>query len=135
MGKVAIDKEKIARIVSEIEAAFDVVIEQVPEAFRETADSFLREKLMDPILDELRTVITDSKPPTFFLMGRSGHGKSSIINALAGQDVATENPVRPQTQVRKRTNIFPDTGATWKVIDSRGYLNPVKQMGQRLMIQ
>ena len=44
---MAIDKEKIARIVSEIEAAFDVVIEQVPEAFRETADSFLREKLMD----------------------------------------------------------------------------------------
>lgn len=133
MGKVAIDKEKIARIVSEIEAAFDVVIEQVPEAFRETADSFLREKLMDPILDELRTVITDSKPPTFFLMGRSGHGKSSIINALAGQDVATVNPVRPQTPSAEAYEIiFPDTGATWKVIDSRGIFESSKADGAKI---
>ena len=64
-------------------------------------------------MDELRTVITDSKPPTFFLMGRSGHGKSSIINALVGQDVATENPVRPQTPSAEAYEIiFPDTGAT-----------------------
>lgn len=130
---MAIDKEKLARIVSEIEGAFDVVVEHVPESLRGTADSFLREKLMDPILDELRKVITDSRPPTFFMMGRRGHGKSSIINALVGQDVAKESPVRPQTQSAEEYEItFPETGAVWKIIDSRGIFESSKAGGTKV---
>jgi uncharacterized protein (DUF697 family)/GTPase Era involved in 16S rRNA processing len=57
-------------------------------------------------------------------IGRSGHGKSSLINALVGKEIAKVNPVIPQTQKSTIYDVlFEEYGATWRMIDTRGFFD------------
>jgi len=47
-------------------------------------------------IGEIEALIEESRPPFFYLLGRSGHGKSSLLNALAGRDVVEVGHVRPR---------------------------------------
>ena len=64
----------------------------------------------------------EARPPAFYLLGQSGHGKSSLLNVLAGQDVAPVGTgAEPCTAATKEYVIrFPDRHAEWLFYDSRG---------------
>jgi uncharacterized protein (DUF697 family) len=67
----------------------------------------------------LRTTLLEQRPPAFALVGRRGSGKSSLINALAGDKIAELGHVKAQTG-RGRWIDHPTERGVLRVLDTRG---------------
>jgi uncharacterized protein (DUF697 family)/predicted GTPase len=114
---MAIDKTKTKELIEQINVLFNSVASGLPEAAR----NWLRDQLLGAALGEIEELVEQARPPVLYLIGRSGHGKSSLINALSGRGAATVGDVRPTTLESETYTIsFPDSFATWRVVDSRG---------------
>ena len=114
---MAIDKNKTKRLIEDIDKLFQTVSKPLPKE----AKKFIQEKVMDPIFDEVNRLITESRPPVIFLIGRSGHGKSSLLNRLANRNVAEVGDIKPTTAESLAYDInFEDRYASWTVVDTRG---------------
>jgi len=111
---MAIDKDKTRNFIKEVEA---LISELIPENYRDTVMNML----MGPALNELKELIDESRPPVFYLVGRSGHGKSSLINALVNKKVAEVGHIEPTTAESVYYEIeFQEQNAKWRIVDSRG---------------
>ncbi len=114
---MAIDKEKTKDLLNSVDELFDVFTGALNEGTRR----FLKKMIMGPAIEEIRKLVEESRPPVMLLMGRSGHGKSSVINALAGKNVATVNDVKPETpETVPYVITFPESHSTWQIVDTRG---------------
>ncbi len=114
---MAIDRNRLKFLIGDIDELFVSFSAPLAERVRE----WIKTAVMGPAFAELREFIEESRPPVLFLAGRSGHGKSSVINALAGRKIAETGHVRPTTpQALAHLITFPERFATWQVIDSRG---------------
>nr|WP_300004411.1 GTPase [Tissierella sp.] len=123
---MAIDKNKTKKLIQDIEDLFFTLSKPLPDE----AKNFIKEKVMDPIFEEVSKLIGESRPPVIFLVGRSGHGKSSLLNALANRKVAEVGDVKPTTAQAVAYEInFPDRYATWTVVDTRGIFETTKPDG------
>lgn len=123
---MAIDKNKTKKLVDDIEDLFETVSKPLPKE----AKKFIKDKVMGPVFDEVSKLITDSRPPVIFLVGRSGHGKSSLLNALANRKVAEVGHIKPTTAESIPYEIsFEDRYASWTVIDTRGIFESTSPEG------
>lgn len=123
---MAIDKNKTKDLINGIDELFESLLGGLDKKTQE----FLRSKVMGPAYDEIKKLIEESRPPRMYLMGRSGHGKSSLINALANKAVAETNPVKPTTPKSVPYTItFDETFSSWEVIDSRGIFETTRPDG------
>jgi uncharacterized protein (DUF697 family)/GTP-binding protein EngB required for normal cell division len=114
---MAINKQKTKEIIEEIDQLFDQLIGNVNPSIK----VWVEKNLLGPAFDEIKKLIEDSRPPKMFLIGRSGHGKSSLINALANKHVAEVGDVRPTTYQSIPYLInFEESYSSWEIIDSRG---------------
>jgi uncharacterized protein (DUF697 family) len=114
---MAIDKTRARELIDNINTTFDSVAGELPKPAR----AWLRQKVLGAAIGEVEDLVLNARPPVLYLLGRSGHGKSSLLNALAGQDVAEVGHVRPQTPGADPYFItFEDVFAEWQVVDSRG---------------
>lgn len=85
----------------------------------------LKKKIIDGLssdseLKDLMDGIDSHRPPKIFLIGRTGTGKSSLINALCGSYVAYVSDVESQ---RPNANIYPITDGDrtlMEIFDTRG---------------
>ena len=86
----------------------------------------VEETLFEYLVGDLEPFIDDSRPPRLYIFGRSGAGKSSLINALAKKEVASVGAVRPETEDSEKYTIeFSERYAEWEVVDSRGLFESV----------
>src|SRR5699024_11114863 len=123
---MAIDKDKTRELIDDIDKLFDSISKPLPKETKK----FLKKKVMGPVFDEVRKLIEESRPPVLFLMGRSGHGKSSLLNALANSKVAEVGDIKPTTPESVAYEInFKDRYANWSVIDTRGIFETTKPDG------
>ena len=84
-----------------------------------------QEKLMDVLLDDkdlnkLLEGLKDPRPPRFVLVGRTGVGKSSLINAMSGRYLAEVSDVEIGTKEARRFTYESDGQVYFEVIDTRG---------------
>jgi len=112
---MAVDTEKFSNLRNRLQLA----IEFAP--IGDDMKDQVEDKLFDYLVGDFNTLIDDSRPPRLFILGRSGAGKSSLINALANKEEADVGAVEPQTVDSQKYQIsFPDRYANWEVVDSRG---------------
>ena len=81
--------------------------------------AWVRRMVEPSIQRSLRVIAEESRPPTIALYGRTGAGKSSIINALLGHPQALTGEARATTMAQ---DVFEYDRDGWKLrlIDSRG---------------
>ncbi len=114
---MAIDKNKTRDFIQGIDELFDQVTLNLPEEVK----TFIKNNVMGEAFEEICKLVLESRPPKLFLIGRSGHGKSSVINLLANKHVAEVGDVKPTTkETISYEIIFKDTYSTWTVFDTRG---------------
>ena len=114
---MAIDRARTQEFIRTIQENFEVLTTHLPMGTR----NWLRGQVLGVAIGELQSLVSDSRPPVLYLLGRSGHGKSSLLNALAGRPVAEVGHVRPQTPGADPHLItFEEFFAEWKVVDARG---------------
>ena len=123
---MAIDKNRTRELLDSIDEFFDSVVGGLPgEVVR-----FLKTAIMGPAFQEIRKLIEESRPPVLFLIGRSGHGKSSLINGLAGREAAPVGDIKPTTPESTAYLIhFEEQFSAWQVIDSRGFFESTRPDG------
>ena len=107
----------------------DELVENAP--IREANREFIMSKVLGPAFGEMEELVDESRPPRLYVFGRSGAGKSSLINALANKHAAEVGTVEPTTVESELYHIsFPDRYASWDVVDSRGLFESVTPEGE-----
>jgi len=118
------NKEKTQKLLDDIDELFD----QLPIKMSAKQKTYIKYVVLGPALNDVRKMIEESRPPVMMTLGRSGHGKSSLINALVGREVAKVNPVVPETQGSTCYEVpFEEFGASWRMIDTRGFFDVINQ--------
>lgn len=114
---MAIDRNKTESLINEINDLFDSIPVYDPKI-----KEFIKDKVMGTAFKEVELLVNESRSPRLLIFGRSGHGKSSLINALCNKKVTdADDPVRPNTNKATLHHIpFPDKFSSWDIIDTRG---------------
>lgn len=121
---MAIDPEKYGKFRDNI----DEFVDSVP--LESDNNPEIIEEHIDPLLDEYDEILRGERPPRLYIFGRSGAGKSSLINSLANKEIADVGAVEPETVESKLYNIsFPERYSNWEVVDSRGLFESVTPDG------
>lgn len=97
------------------------LLDNLPDAIPEKA----RQKIRDTILgDEEQKNLMDGvdshRPPRIFLIGRTGVGKSSLINALCGAYVAPVSDTRSCTETAQTYQCKDGERTLMEILDTRG---------------
>ena len=113
-----IERDQARKFLDDIEKLWnELPLESVPAPILD----LVKKKIMGEAMDEVRRLVFESRPPVIFLLGRSGHGKSSLINALCGRQVAKVGHVGPMTRDTAPYPVsFNEGKNSWTLIDSRG---------------
>ncbi|NBG88479.1 GTPase [Isachenkonia alkalipeptolytica] len=118
------NKEKTQKLLQDIDVLFD----QLPMKMSAKQRAYIKNVVLGPALKDVQKMIEESRPPVMMTLGRSGHGKSSLINALIGKEVAKVNPVVPETRGSTYYEVpFEEYGATWRMIDTRGFFDVINE--------
>jgi uncharacterized protein (DUF697 family)/GTPase SAR1 family protein len=121
---MAIDPEKFQKLQDRL----DDIADAAPVEDENSRKAM--EMVLGDALDEVEELIDESRPPRLYVFGRSGAGKSSLINALSNQEVAETGAVAPQTVDSELYHISAsDRYASWDVVDSRGLFESVPPEG------
>lgn len=97
------------------------LVDKLPDAIPEKTRTFLKEKILgDKDLKRLMEGIDTHRPPRFFLIGRTGVGKSSLINALCGAYVAGVSDTKSCTQNAQIYECREGDRVLMEILDTRG---------------
>ena len=123
---MAIDKNMAKELLRDIDDLFEVVAEPLGEDVK----NWLKQAVLGPAIQEVKKLIEESRPPVIYFVGRSGHGKSSLVNALANKEVVEVGHVAPTTFESKCYTItFDKAYSTWEIVDSRGLFETTSPNG------
>ena len=92
---------------------------QIIEAFVGRMPEFIRRRISEN-LDEIKRLVNDSRAPRLLVVGRTKHGKSSLINAMVNKYVAEVGVTHP-TQGKGIWHHFSIRDTTVEVLDTRGF--------------
>ena len=110
--------EQILNVYENLEKVLDSLPEQIPTAIRNTIkDSILNDKELKELMDNIK----NRRPPRYLLIGNTGHGKSSLINAILGYYNSHVSAVKIGTTKNEQYSVKDENGETvFSVLDSRG---------------
>ena len=121
---MAVDPEKFRNLRKNL----DDIVELAPGD--SGAENLIVDTVLGKALRETEELIEESRPPRMYVFGRSGAGKSSLINALANRQAADVGAVKPETVESELYHIeFPDRYSTWDIVDSRGLFESASPNG------
>lgn len=119
MDRATID-ERLDRLVNmrnSLDQVMDTLPVKVPGAVRETVKELL---FKNEELNQLIQDIVDRRPPRFIVIGKTGVGKSSLINAMFGRYLAKTSAVDIGTTSVASYQYRDGDQTLFDVIDTRG---------------
>ena len=97
------------------------LIDKLPDAVPEKTRTALRDAVLgDKELKNLMEGIEAHRPPRIFLIGRTGVGKSSLINALCGSYVASVSDTHSCTESAQIYKVTDGERVLMEICDTRG---------------
>ena len=97
------------------------LFDKLPETIPENTKVFLKETILgDKELKSLMDGIDSHRPPRIFLIGRTGVGKSSLINALCGGYVARVSDTTSCTKSAQMYQCLDEGRVLMDILDTRG---------------
>jgi len=97
------------------------MIDKLPDAIPEKTRTFLKDRILgDKDLKKLMEGIDSQRPPRIFLIGRTGVGKSSLINALCGAYVANVSDTKSCTERAQIYECKDNDRVLMEILDTRG---------------
>lgn len=97
------------------------LLDNLPDAIPEKARQKIRDTILgDEELKNLMDGVDSHRPPRIFLIGRTGVGKSSLINALCGAYVATVSDTRSCTETAQTYQCKDGERTLMEILDTRG---------------
>ncbi len=114
---------------------FGGILDSLPKGIPDAVKIKIKDAINNAEFKDTLDRILDARPPRFVVIGRSGVGKSSFINALIGSYVARVSNVKVGTKEFAPYDITKDGEVLMSIIDSRGIgesENPGAAEGQLL---
>ena len=97
------------------------LIDNLPDAIPDKTRESLKDAILgDAELKKLMEGIDSHRPPRIFLIGRTGVGKSSLINALCGSYVASVSDTRSCTEGAEIYQCKDGDRVLMEICDTRG---------------
>lgn len=97
------------------------LIDKLPDAIPEKTRVMLKDTILgDKELKNLMEGIDSHRPPRIFLVGRTGVGKSSLINALCGSYVTPVSDTRSCTENAQAYKCMDGDRVLMEILDTRG---------------
>lgn len=111
--------EKRLNTVRDIYFNLDRVMTQLPLP-EEVLKRLKKIILEDDELKRIMQGLEEDRPPRFLIVGRTGVGKSSLINAICGFYTAEVSDVTIGTKAAERKTYYEGNRALMEILDSRG---------------
>ena len=119
-----VDKMKIEQRLQNMKKFYikaGELIDKLPDAIPEKTRSMLKDTILgDKDLKRLMEGIDSHRPPRIFLIGRTGVGKSSMINALCGSYVAGVSDTKSCTEGAQIYECKDGDRVLMEILDTRG---------------
>lgn len=97
------------------------IIDNLPDAIPEKTRTMLKDAVLgDKELKQLMDGIDSHRPPRIFLIGRTGVGKSSLINAICGSYVAKVSDTHSCTERTQTYKCMDGDRVLMEICDTRG---------------
>lgn len=97
------------------------ILDSLPDAIPEKTRTMLKDAILgDADLKRLMEGIDSHRPPRIFLIGRTGVGKSSLVNALCGAYVAKVSNVKSCTPNAEAYQCMDNGRVLMEILDTRG---------------
>lgn len=97
------------------------MIDKLPDAIPEKTRNMLKDTILgDKELKQLMEGIDSHRPPRIFLIGRTGVGKSSLINALCGSYIAKVSDTKSCTENAQVYQCMDGDRVLMEILDTRG---------------
>lgn len=118
------DKMKIERRLQNMKEFYvkaGEMLDKLPDAIPEKTRVMLKDTILgDKDLKKLMEGIDSHRPPRFFLIGRTGVGKSSLINALCGVYAANVSDTKSCTENAEIYECKDNGRVLMEILDTRG---------------